>query len=91
MDRAIKLTKHVRLRMSQRGIPGDLIGVVRRYGRIDGDRWVLDRNLVRNALDELAAERALLIKVLDKGGIAVAEADNAVITAFNLEEPVRRG
>ena len=77
--------------MAQRGIPGALVGIARRYGRIEGDRWVLDRRLVRDALDELAAERALLMKVLDKGGIAVAEADNAVITAFNLEQRVRRG
>jgi hypothetical protein len=86
-----KLTHHAELRMAQRGIPGELIGLARKYGRIDGDRWILDRQLVREVVNELTAERALLMKVMDKGGIAVAEDNNAIITAFNLEQRVPRG
>jgi hypothetical protein len=90
MDNKYTFTQHARERLGQRGIPAALVGVARRYGRIDGDRWILDRRSVRHALDELAAERALLMKVLDKGGIAVAEADNKIITAFNLEQTFSR-
>lgn len=91
MPAMAKLTHHAKIRMAQRGIPGELIGVVRKYGRVEGDRWVLDRQLLRESIDELAAERALLMKVLDKGGIAVAEDNNAIITAFNLKQRIRRG
>jgi hypothetical protein len=62
-----------------------------RTGRIDGDRWVLDRRAIRETLGELAAERALLMKVMDKGGVAVAEDNDTVITVFNLEQEYQRG
>jgi hypothetical protein len=87
----MKYTQHAKVRMAQRGIPHRLVGVARKYGRIDGDRCVLDRRAIRETLSELAAERALLIKVMDKGGVAVAEDNDTVITVFNLEQEYRRG
>jgi len=77
--------------MSQRGIPDRLIAITHKYGRIEGDRRVLDRQTVREILAHLEAERALLMKVMDKGGVAVAAAGDTVITAFNLTQGYCRG
>jgi hypothetical protein len=82
----MKFSNHAKVRMAQRGIPHGLVGIARKYGRIDGDRWVLDRRAIRECLSELAAERALLMKVMDKGGVVVAEDNDTVITVFNLEQ-----
>jgi hypothetical protein len=87
----MKYTHHAMVRMSQRGIPGRLVAITHKYGRIEGDRRVLDRETIREILSALAAERALLMKVMDKGGLAVAAADDTVITAFNLDQGYCRG
>ena len=87
----MKYTHHARVRMSQRGIPDRLIAITQKYGRMEGDRRVLDRQTIREILAYLAEERALLMKVMDKGGLALATADETVITAFNLDQGYCRG
>jgi hypothetical protein len=87
----MKFSHHAKVRMAQRGIPHGLVGIARKYVRIDGDRWVLDRRTIRETLGELAAERALLMPVMDKGRVAVAEDNDTVITVFNLEQAYQRG
>jgi hypothetical protein len=76
--------------MGQRGIPGRMIELARKHGRIEGDQWVLDRREARAALDQVMAERAALIKVIDKGGVVVVEEDNVVVTTYNITERLRR-
>lgn len=80
----MKLSKHASMRMGQRGIPAWMIGMIRRYGRVDGDRLVLDRREATAALRSLDDERAALLKVIDKGGVAIVEGADTVITAYNL-------
>jgi hypothetical protein len=82
----VKFSKHARVRMGQRGIPAWMIGMIRRYGRADGDRLVLDRREAAAALRTLDSERVALLKVIDKGGVALVEADDTIVTAYNLNE-----
>lgn len=82
----MKFSKHARIRMGQRGIPGKMIELARRHGRVEGDQWVLDRREALAVLNEVDAERAALLKVIDKGGVVVVEEDNTVVTAFNITE-----
>ena len=84
------LTKHARIRMGQRGIPGRMIELARKHGRIEGDQWVLDRREARAALEELMVERAALLKVIDKGGVVVVEEDDTIVTTYNITERLRR-
>ena len=86
----MKFSKHAVIRMGQRGIPGRLIELARKHGRIDGDRWILDLKEARAALDAVMADRSALLKVIDKGGVVVVEEDNTVVTAFNITERLRR-
>ena len=84
------LTKHARIRMGQRGIPGRMIELARKHGRIEGDQWVLDRREARAALEELMVERAALLKVNDKGGVVAVEEDDTIVTTYNITERLRR-
>lgn len=76
--------------MGQRGIPGRMIELARKHGRIEGDQWVLDIREAKAALDQVMAERAALLKVIDKGGVVVVEEDDTVVTAYNITEKLRR-
>jgi hypothetical protein len=67
-----------------------MIELARKHGRIEGDQWVLDIREAKAALDQVMAERAALLKVIDKGGVVVVEADDTVVTAYNITEKLRR-
>ena len=82
----MKLSRHARIRMGQRGIPARMIELARRHGRVEGDQWVLDRREALSVLDEVNAERAALLKVIDKGGVVVVEEDDTIVTTFNITE-----
>lgn len=82
----MKISAHAQMRMGQRGIPAALLGLVRKHGRVDGDRVVLDRREAKALLDQITAERAALLKVIDKGGIAVVEQGETIVTTYNLTE-----
>lgn len=83
-------TKHMQARMSQRGIPGELIDLVRRYGRDDRDRLILNRKDLRGLLEEVRGLERTVIKALDKGGVVVVETDGALITTYNASSYDRR-
>jgi len=89
-DLTPRSTKHFQARMSQRGIPGDLVELVRRYGRDDQDRLILDRKDVRRLLDGVRDLQRVVMKALDKGGVVVVEANGALITAYNVDSYDRR-
>ena len=78
-------TKHMQARMSQRGIPGDLVDLVRQFGRDDQDRLILNRKDLRGLLNLVRGLERVVLKALDKGGVVVVEADGALITAYNAD------
>jgi len=84
------ITQHADRRMNQRGISRRLIEFTLRHGRVEGDKYVLDRNASRRLIDALEEELRLAKKVLDKGGVTVVEGDDVVITAYNASTPVHR-
>jgi hypothetical protein len=84
-------TKHMQTRMSQRGIPGELVHLVRQYGRDDQDRLILGRKDLRDLLDGVRALQRVVMKALDKGGLVVVETGGALVTTYNLGEGRRDG
>ena len=78
-------TKHFQARTGQRGIPGDLVELARRFGADDRDRCVLDRKGLQRLIDELRALQRVAMKALDKGGVVVVEAGGALITAYTVD------
>jgi hypothetical protein len=80
-----RLTKHMQARMSQRGIPGELVDLVRQYGRDDRDRLVLNRKDLHGLLGKVRDLERVVMKALDKGGVVVVEADGALLTTYNAD------
>jgi hypothetical protein len=79
----MKSTKHIGLRMNQRGIVKAMVDLALAHGRCEQDKYVLDRREVDRQLDELDRERGLLLKVRDKGGVVMVADNHTLITAYN--------
>lgn len=82
----MKFSQHARSRMGQRGIPDSMVEQALDEGRIAGDRYVLDRRELRRQLAQVTAQRAALLRLLDKGGVAVAIKDGTVVTVMNVTD-----
>lgn len=78
-------TVHIQKRMSQRGITQDMVALVMAHGDLEGDKVVLGRKQSKRLLRAYQT----LVKVLDKGGIAVVTQDDALITTYNFKEDRR--
>ena len=76
------VTKHMDVRMNQRGIPGALVELVLSHGRWDGDACKLDRKDLCKLKAEVETLRSTVLKALDKGGLAVVEAGGKLVTAY---------
>lgn len=81
-----RLTKHMAARMSQRGIPRELVDLVYHYGREDDDRVVLDSRALRSLLDAARHLQRTVLKALDKGGVVVVESRGSLLTTYNLDQ-----
>ena len=78
------ISQHADQRMNQRGISRRLVDFALRYGRIEGNKHILDRNESRRIIEQLQEELRLAKRVMDKGGVTVVEGDDTLITTYNL-------
>ena len=76
-------TRHIKQRMSQRGISKEMVNLVITHGVIQGDKYVVGRKEALQLIRELDNERRVLTKILDKGGVEVVTEGDALITAYN--------
>ena len=76
-------TRHIKQRMSQRGISKDMVNLVIAHGVIHGDKYVVGRKEALQLIRALDNERRVLTKILDKGGVEVVTEGDALITAYN--------
>ena len=76
-------TRHIKQRMSQRGISKEMVNLVIARGVIQGDKYVVGRKEALQLIRELDNERRVLTKILDKGGVEVVTDGDALITAYN--------
>ncbi len=70
-------------RMSQRGITGELVELVRQFGRDEDDAYILNRQDLRSLLEQLRSLERVAVKALDKGGLVVVASGSALITTYN--------
>ena len=61
-----------------------------RHGRVEGDKYILDRKTSRRLIEALNEELRLAKQVLDKGGVTVVEGEDTIITAYNRNQPMAR-
>ncbi|TIC78479.1 DUF4258 domain-containing protein [Crenobacter intestini] len=76
-------THHCKARQTQRGISPKMVDYVIEHGRSSNDKVVLDINEVDRLLADLDAQRSLLLKIRDKGGVVVVEQGGVAITTYN--------
>jgi hypothetical protein len=86
----MRISQHAAQRMSQRGISRRLVELTLQYGRIEGDRRVLDRKESQRLIEDLTEQMRIAKRVLDKGGVTVVEQNGALITTYNTDQPVHR-
>jgi hypothetical protein len=80
----MQISQHAQDRMTQRGISRRLVYFALRYGRIEGDKHVLDRNESGRLIDELEEELRLARRVHERGGVTVVDSGDTLITAYNV-------
>ena len=78
-------TSHFISRIQQRGILQSTIEIAQRYGKPKGDKLILGKKQIDNAIKQLDNERKSLIKARDQGGVVAVEADGVLITAYRLD------
>jgi hypothetical protein len=77
-------THHCKVRQSQRGITPSMVEYVLMHGtNSTHDRVVLGKKEAQIRLMELEAEKRLLMKITDKGGVVVIQEGDALITTYN--------
>lgn len=77
-------THHCKVRQSQRGITPSMVEYVLIHGtNWKQDRVVLGKKEAQKRLIELEAEKRLLMKITDKGGVVVIQEGDALITTYN--------
>lgn len=86
----MKATNHFTARMSQRGLPKQLIDIVLSFGKNNGDKIILNRKDSQTALNELDRIRKGMMKIIDKGGVTVVAVDDKLITTYNTNSYKKR-
>ncbi len=76
-------TRHIRQRMSQRGVTMDMVNLVLEHGTPEHDRFVMGRREALELMEAMKREQRLLKKILDKGGVVVVAQGNSLITTYN--------
>jgi len=78
-------TKHVLARMSQRGLTKHLLELALEFGKMKGDKVVLNKKTTQKVLQEIDKLRKELLKVMDKGGVTVVMDNDTIITAYDTD------
>jgi hypothetical protein len=84
------MTKHLDIRMNQRGITRQLVDLALAHGEWDRDECRLDPKHLRMLISDLDALRAAALKALDKGGVAVVETGGKLVTTYSRLRKQRR-
>ncbi|TDF62062.1 DUF4258 domain-containing protein [Cupriavidus sp. L7L] len=79
----MRQTKHMKQRLSQRGISQDMVELVLAHGTPDHDKYVLGFKEARRLLEQFQGFERVLKKIIDKGGVTVVAEGEALITAYN--------
>tara|TARA_B100000212_G_scaffold307223_1_gene256263 strand:+ start:161 stop:433 length:273 start_codon:yes stop_codon:yes gene_type:complete len=81
----MKQTIHFMTRIQQRGIQLSSIELAKRYGLTKGDKLVLGKKQIDEAVKKIDKERKDLLRARDQGGLVAVEAEGVLITAYRLQ------
>ncbi len=81
---------HCVKQMHNRGLTHTMVELVQLFGYQMGDRLILDKKQICQLIEHINAVRKVLIKMYEKGGVAVVEKGDHIITAFQIKERMGR-
>lgn len=96
----LRLSEHCEYRINTRGITKAMMITTLKYGELVQDCYILNRRQAQKQLDlnrdtqrkfeleddpELSEDNRQLLKIIDKGGVVVVEAENMCLTAYNFD------
>lgn len=83
-------TRHMHKRMSQRGITQRMVSLISEFGVTIDDKQILDRKNIDELLKGMDDLRKDLLKLRDKGGLVVVEANDTLITTYRVNSYNRK-
>jgi hypothetical protein len=83
-EKYMHISHHAGQRMNQRGISRRILDFTLPYRRLEGDRRVVDRKESQRIIDRLNEELRVAKQILEKGGVAVIDERDVIITTYNL-------
>jgi hypothetical protein len=85
-DSFVAYTRHIQMRMSQRGISKRVLELALEFGVVENDKVLLNRKAVRDLIAALNDMKQTAQKALDKGGLVVVETDDgSLVTTYTLD------
>jgi hypothetical protein len=81
----VRTTRHMDQRMNQRAMNKAMIDAVHSYGEPVGDKVLLDRKACDVTIAKLRRELAAVTKIRDKGGVAIVEVGDDLLTAYRVD------
>ena len=82
-------TKHYNSRIQQRGIKESTIQLAQELGQVYGDKFILGRKEIHHELKNIRQREKNLLKALDQGGVVVVQAEGVLVTAYQIDSPIR--
>ena len=83
-------TRHIKQRMSQRGITQEIVDLVCQFGEPNLDKIVLGRKMLAELIAGARQLERTAKKAIDKGGVIVVEDGDTQITTYRLDSYDRR-
>jgi len=82
----MKVTKHMRARMSQRAINQDLVDLTISYGvALPDGKVVLDKKAIKQLMEATASLQQIAQRAFEKGGLVVVVDGGDLITTYRLD------
>ena len=89
IDSIMPKTKHYQSRIQQRGIKESTIKLAQELGQVYGDKFILGKKEIQHELKNIRKREKNLLKALDQGGIVVVQAEGVLVTAYQIDSPLR--
>ena len=80
----MRLTEHLKQRLSQRGIKHSMMNLVLQFGKQSGDKCVLNRKAIDALLTELEKVKKDALKMRERGGVVLVKVDDTLITSYGI-------
>ncbi len=78
-------SRHFQARLSQRAIKSELVEITQRFGIQKEDKIFLNKQGLKNLLQELQSMEKAANELLKKGGVVVVESEGTLVTGYRID------